>query len=89
MISTDGVSVSILLLRKDLVGKRLPRMKIKDSKELYIDELTNYIVIKDGHVLIKNLSESYEDVEIKAAEYSKDRQYINNMEIYLKLKMKH
>ena len=51
MISTDGVSVSILLLRKDLVGKRLPRMKIKDSKELYIDELPNYNELKNKKIV--------------------------------------
>ena len=51
MISTDGVTVSILLLRKDLVGKRLPRMKIKDSKELYIDELTNYNELKNKKIV--------------------------------------
>ena len=51
MISTDGVSVSILLLRKDLVGKRLPRMKIKDGKELYIDELTNYNELKNKKII--------------------------------------
>ena len=44
MISTDGVGVSILLLRKDLVGKKLPIMKKKSSKELYIDELGENII---------------------------------------------
>jgi hypothetical protein len=39
MISTDGVGVSILFLRKDLVGKRIPAMKKKENTELYVDEL--------------------------------------------------
>jgi transposase len=39
MISTDGVGVSILFLRKDLVGKRIPAMKNKENIELYVDEL--------------------------------------------------
>lgn len=39
MISTDGLGTSILLLRDDLVGKKLPMMKKKISKELYIDEI--------------------------------------------------
>ena len=39
MISTDGVGVSILFLRKDLVGKRIPAMKNKENAELYVDEL--------------------------------------------------
>ena len=41
MLSTDGVSVSILLLRKDLVGKKLPMMKKKSNHEIYIDEITD------------------------------------------------
>ena len=41
MLSTDGVSVSILLLRKDLVGKKLPMMKKKGNREIYIDEVTD------------------------------------------------
>jgi hypothetical protein len=39
MISTDGVGVSILFLRKDLVGKRIPAMKKKENTEMYVDEL--------------------------------------------------
>jgi hypothetical protein len=42
MISTDGVGVSILFIRDDLVGKRLPSAKKGVSKELYIDELNDY-----------------------------------------------
>ena len=38
MIETDGVSCSILLLRKDKVGKRVKQSKNK-NKELYIDEV--------------------------------------------------
>lgn len=37
MLSTYGVIVSILLLRKDLVGKKLPMMKKKYNREIYID----------------------------------------------------
>jgi hypothetical protein len=39
MISTDGVGVSILFLRKDLVGKRIPTMNKTINQEKYIDEL--------------------------------------------------
>jgi hypothetical protein len=39
MIETDGVSCSILLLRKDLVGKKLPMMKKGFSTESYLDEI--------------------------------------------------
>ena len=42
MIETDGVSCSILLLRNDLIGKRLPNTKIENNRELYIDELIDY-----------------------------------------------
>ena len=40
MIETDGVSCSILLLRKDKVGKRVQQKK-GGNKEQYIDELKN------------------------------------------------
>ena len=39
MISTDGVGLSILFLRNDLVGKKLPIMKKVGNVEMYIDEL--------------------------------------------------
>jgi hypothetical protein len=51
MISTDGVGVSILLLRKDLVGKKIPRMKLKSTKELYIDELDDYKDLQDKKII--------------------------------------
>jgi len=41
MISTDGVGVSILFIREDLVGKRVPTMKIKENREKYIDEIAD------------------------------------------------
>jgi hypothetical protein len=51
MISTDGIGVSILLLRKDLVGKKLPMMKTKMSRELYIDELEDYTELKNKKIV--------------------------------------
>ena len=51
MISTDGIGVSILLLRKDLVGKKLPMMKTKISKELYIDELEDYTELQNKKIV--------------------------------------
>ena len=51
MISTDGVGVSILLLRKDLVGKKLPMMNNKGPKELYIDELDNYSDLQNKKIV--------------------------------------
>ena len=51
MISTDGVGVSILFIREDLVGKRLPNAKKGISRELYIDELTNYSSLQEKKII--------------------------------------
>jgi hypothetical protein len=51
MISTDGVGVSILFLRKDLVGNKIPNIKKNGSKELYIDELTNYTDLQNKKIV--------------------------------------
>jgi hypothetical protein len=51
MISTDGVGVSILFLRKDLIGKKLPMMKKKIAKELYIDELDDYTNLQNKKII--------------------------------------
>ena len=40
MIETDGIGCSILLLRKDLVGKKIKSLKVSLNTEKYIDELT-------------------------------------------------
>ena len=47
MIETDGVSCSILMLRNDMIGKRIPNIKVGSNAEQYIDELTNYTNIKN------------------------------------------
>ena len=51
MISTDGVGVSILFLRKDLVGKPLPSAKKGTSRELYIDELNDYTDLRNKKIV--------------------------------------
>ena len=51
MISTDGVGVSILFIRDDLVGKRLPSAKKGISKELYIDELNDYSALQNKKII--------------------------------------
>jgi hypothetical protein len=51
MISTDGVGVSVLFIREDLVGKRLPSVKKSISKELYIDELNDYSGLQDKKIV--------------------------------------
>jgi hypothetical protein len=51
MISTDGVGVSILFIRDDFVGKRLPSDKKGISRELYIDELTDYSILQNKKII--------------------------------------
>ena len=51
MIETDGVSCSLLLLRKDLVGKKLPMMKKSLSTETYIDELNDYSSLQNKKIV--------------------------------------
>jgi len=51
MISTDGVGVSILFIREDLVGKRLPNAKKGISRELYIDELVDYSTLQNKKIV--------------------------------------
>lgn len=51
MISTDGVGVSILFIRDDLIGKRLPVSKKGVNKEQYIDELNNYSYLQDKKIV--------------------------------------
>ena len=51
MIETDGVSCSILMLRNDLIGKRLPLTKIGSNTEQYIDELNDYTNIKNKKIV--------------------------------------
>jgi hypothetical protein len=51
MISTDGVGVSVLFLREDLVEKRLPSAKKCISRELYIDELDDYSGLQDKKIV--------------------------------------
>ena len=51
MISTDGVGVSILLLRKDLVGNKLPNTKKNITKEQYIDELKDYTALQTKKIV--------------------------------------
>ena len=50
MIETDGVGCSILLLRKDKVGKRIVASKNSKSEE-YIDELKDYSQIKNKKIV--------------------------------------
>jgi len=51
MISTDGIGVSVLFLREDLVGKRLPNAPKGIGKELYIDELDDYEGLRDKKIV--------------------------------------
>lgn len=51
MIETDGVSCSIFLLRNDMIGKRIPNIKICSNTEQYIDELSDYTNIKNKKIV--------------------------------------
>lgn len=51
MISTDGVGVSILFIRDDLIGKRLLSARKGISKELYIDELNDYSALQNKKII--------------------------------------
>jgi transposase len=51
MISTDGVGVSVLFLRDDLVGKRIPNATKGVSKELYVDELDDYAPLRGKKIV--------------------------------------
>lgn len=50
MIETDGVSCSIILIRNDMIGRRI-KHKIKTSGEKYIDELDNYDELKNKKIV--------------------------------------
>jgi hypothetical protein len=51
MIETDGVSCSLLLLRKDLIGKKIPMIKKGLSTETYIDELNDYSNLQNKKIV--------------------------------------
>jgi hypothetical protein len=54
MIETDGISVSILLIRQDKIGKRILSKECKSaSNEKYIDELSDdtYNIIKNKKIV--------------------------------------
>ena len=50
MIETDGVSCSIVLIRNDLIGKRIPSSKNKNN-EKYIDELDDYKPLQNKKIV--------------------------------------
>ena len=50
IIETYGICCSILLLRKDKVGKRIIVNK-NPTKEKYIDEIKNYSEISDKNIV--------------------------------------
>ena len=64
MIETDGIGCSILLLRKDLVGKKIKSPKVSLNTEKYIDELTenDYDNLKNKNKL-KLITQECQSVE--------------------------
>jgi transposase len=74
MIETDGVSCSILMLRNDMIGKRIPNIKVDSNSEQYIDELSDYTEIKNKKIVAydPNLSDliyCVDDDSKKATEF--------------------
>mmetsp|Transcript_1262 Transcript_1262/g.1863 ORF Transcript_1262/g.1863 Transcript_1262/m.1863 type:complete len:454 (+) Transcript_1262:513-1874(+) len=51
IIRTDGVACSMLMVRKDLMNKRLPKEPKISTPEEYIDELKDYSALKDMRVV--------------------------------------
>jgi len=51
MIETDGISCTLLLLRKDLIGKRLPMMKKGANQETYIDEINDSVPLQNKKIV--------------------------------------
>jgi hypothetical protein len=49
MIETDGVGCSILLLRSDMIGKKIPNKKI--NMEKYIEDLGNYSKLQNKKIV--------------------------------------
>jgi hypothetical protein len=48
MVETDSVSISILLVRKEFVGKKVKKPRVgPPPPEQYIDELTDYTKVAD------------------------------------------
>jgi transposase len=50
MIETDGISCSIIMIRNDLIGKRIPTNKIGNTEE-YIDELKDYTNLTNKNIV--------------------------------------
>jgi len=79
MIETDGISCSILLLRKDKVGKRIRTNKIP-NREQYINELKDYSALQDKNIVaidpgLSDLIYCVDNNNVEANEYrySQDR----------------
>ena len=79
MIETDGVSCSILLLRKDKVGKKVIVNKIP-NREQYIDELKDYSKLQDKNIVAIDPGKmdllfcvDSSDTEANQYRYSQDR----------------
>lgn len=79
MIETDGVSCSILLLRKDKVGKKVIVNK-NPNKEQYIDELKDYSKLQDKNIVAIDPGKEdlifcvdSSDTEANQYRYSQDR----------------
>jgi len=57
MIETDGVSVTILFIRNEFVGKHIPNQTYKE-KEIYIDEVSDYSVLQTKKIVAVDMGKS-------------------------------
>jgi transposase len=82
MIETDGVGCSILLVRKDLKGKRFtnqPKHKVKE--EVYIDKIEDYAPLQGKNIVAidPNLSDLLYCVNGLDMHFNKKFRYTQNM----------
>jgi hypothetical protein len=94
MIETDGVGCSILLVRKDLKGKRKNIQKKFNSTEKYIDELTDYKKLQDKNIVaidpnksdlifcVDSNSKSFRYTQDQRRKETKQKKYRNILQEY-------
>lgn len=94
MIETDGNGVSILLVRKDLKGKRKNIQTKINNTEKYIDELTDYTDLQDKNVVaidpnksdllfcVDNNEKTFRYTQNQRRKETKQKKYRNILEEY-------
>lgn len=62
MIDTDGVSCCVLLIRKDLAGKRAPKKKVAVVREEYIDDISDHKAEGFKHNMVVGIDPNMSDL---------------------------